>query len=199
MVRPRQIQDEDLLEVARDCFIAHGPGVSTTTIAEAAGVSQATLFKRFGTKQALMREALRPRAPGPLMQRLVDGPADTPLPAQLEDIASEMIRMFDGLLPCVMTLWAAGEHPGTLLSDHEVAPPVLARRLLTAFFSTAQAQGRMAGGEPEALAMVFIGSVKELAFQRHMFPEAAPSLTNDAYASQFVQAFWAGCAPPEAP
>ena len=58
MARPQQIADDQLLQVAREVFLEHGPNVSTTLIAERAGVSQATLFKRFGNKSCLMFGAL---------------------------------------------------------------------------------------------------------------------------------------------
>jgi AcrR family transcriptional regulator len=197
MVRPRQFKDEDILAVARACFIEHGPAVPTTLIAESAGVSQATLFKRFGTKQELMRESLRPRVAPQLLAQLADGPDERPIPDQLLALVTGLTAMFEALLPCVMTLWAAGEHPGTVMGVGGDALPVKARRALTQFLHIAQSQRRMAGGDPEAMAMVLIGSAKELAFQRNMFPESAPTLTSEAYGSALVESFWLGCAPPE--
>ena len=58
MVRPRLFSDAEILQVARRCFLEHGPAVSTTVIASEVGLSQAALFKRFGTKQNLMLLAL---------------------------------------------------------------------------------------------------------------------------------------------
>lgn len=199
MVRPRQFKDEDLLQVARASFIEHGPGVSTSVIAAAAGVSQATLFKRFGTKQDLMVAALAPRPHTPFVALLTVGLTDEPLPLQLERIALEMVRMFDQLLPCVMTLWAAGLTPTDVMPAGETAPPVVARQLLTRLFADAQAQGRMRGGDPENLALHFIGAAKELAFQRHMFPSSAPAQPTEAYARDLVAALWSGCKPQETP
>ena len=34
MVRPKKISDEELLEIARDCFLQSGPQVSTQEIAD---------------------------------------------------------------------------------------------------------------------------------------------------------------------
>ena len=199
MVRPRQFHDEDLLAVARACLIEHGPGVSTTLIAEQAGVSQATLFKRFGTKQDLLVAALAPRPDPALLSLLAEGPTDASMPAQLEALATALVTLFDQMLPCVMTLWAAGLSPREVLPDGVESPPVVTRRLVAQFFAAAQAQGRLAGGTPAALALQFIGATKELAFQRHMFPDSAPDLSTSAYAQDLVRSFWAGCRPPETP
>ena len=60
MARPRKHTDEELLAVARAVFIAHGPAVSMSVIAEQVGLSQPALSKRFGSKETLMVRALLP-------------------------------------------------------------------------------------------------------------------------------------------
>ena len=200
MVRPRQFKDEDLLAVACACFIEHGPGCSTAVIAEQAGVSQATLFKRFGTKQQLMQAALKPETPVALLARIGAGPTDGPIPEQLGHIALGLLEMFERLLPCVMTLWAAGEHPAGLLS-HGVGPPlpVQVRLLIAAWFERAAAAGRARPGDADTRSMALIGACKERSFQQHLFPDAATQPSAEAYAQSLVETFWAGCAPAEAP
>lgn len=200
MVRPRQIEDEELLAVACTCFIEHGPSCPTSLIAQEAGVSQATLFKRFGTKQQLLRQALRPKPSPALLARLAAGPDDAPIPDQLRGLVGELVGMFERLLPCVMTLWAAGENPTTMLKGGGPPPPVQARRSLAAWFAQAESEGRVRPGDPDARALVLIGAAKELTFQKNMFPEAGPHPSPEAYADALVETLWAGCAPaPEAP
>jgi len=197
MVRPRQFTDDEILEGARRCFIEHGPGVSTNHIAEEVGVSQATLFKRFGTTQQLMVAALSPRPAASVLARLEAGPGPAPVEEQLRELAAAMAAMFDRVLPCIMTLWAAGMNPHDLWPDPEQAPPVRARRALARFFADAQAQGRMGGGDPELLALVFIGGMKEAAFQQHMLRDATAAADPDAYAATLVDTFWRGVQPLE--
>lgn len=197
MVRPRQFTDDEILDGARKCFIEHGPGVSTNHIAEAVGVSQATLFKRFGTKQQLMMAALAPRPNMDILRRIEAGPTDAPLEDQLRELTTQMAGMFDRLLPCLMTLWGAGQNPHELFPDPSEAPPVRARRAMAAFFEKAQSQGRMAGGDPEMLAMVFIGGMKEAAFQKHILRDTSSGADADAHAAVLVDTFWRGVQPPE--
>jgi AcrR family transcriptional regulator len=200
MVRPRQFLDEDLLAVARACFIEHGPGCSTALIADEAGVSQATLFKRFGTKRQLLRAALKPEPPLELLGGIGAGPDARPLPDQLHDIASALLGMFDRLLPCVMTLWAAGEDPAGVIPEiGGQPPPVQVRRMLRAWFEQATATGRAAPGDADVRAMAFIGACKERSFQHHLFPGSGVQPSAEAYAQSLVDTFWAGCAPAETP
>ena len=199
MVRRRNVTDEELLRVASECFIEHGPGVSTTVIADEAGVSQATLFKRFGTKQELMMAALAPKIAPALLTKIGDGPQDGPIYDQLLALGLKMNELFDRMLPCVMLLWASGTDPKEFFPDPDLAPPVLARRALARFIAQAQSEGRMGGGDPEALAMGFIGSIKELTFQKHMLRQVETSVNAEVYVRTAVDAIWSGCAPKVTP
>lgn len=60
MSRPKSIETEDILAIARDVFLAEGGLGSTKEIARRAGISEPALFKRFGTKNALFFAALAP-------------------------------------------------------------------------------------------------------------------------------------------
>jgi hypothetical protein len=134
-----------------------------------------------------------------ILEQLEAGPTGAPIESQLLTLATRMAQMFDRLLPCVMTLWASGTNPIDLFPDPEHAPPVRARRALVLFFSQAQAQGRMAPGDTEALALIFIGAVKEAAFQRHMLRDATAKPDPVGYARSLVETFWRGTQPPVTP
>lgn len=58
MGRPKLIEDDRLLEIARRVFREHGHTATTIHVAKAAGISEAALFKRFKTKDALFLAAL---------------------------------------------------------------------------------------------------------------------------------------------
>ncbi|NOY26221.1 MAG: helix-turn-helix transcriptional regulator [Oligoflexia bacterium] len=114
MVRPRKFTDQDILHAARAVFLEHGPAASTTLIADAVGMSQAALFKRFGTKDRLLLLSLVPSGSIAFIERLQAGPDDRPIPDQLVAVALEASRFFDTMMPCLMTLRAAGLNPGIL-------------------------------------------------------------------------------------
>ena len=188
MVRPRQISDEDILEVARDCFLELGPGVSTTVIADRLGVSQAALFKRFGTKNQLMISALTPPADPPMFQLMRRGPdPDVDLWDQLEAIGLAMASFFEQLVPCMMALKASGVDLKEMLKSHyEIPPPVAGQRALAGWFSRGVAQGRIHEGDPDALAMHFLGALNVRAFLSHMLGDTVPGGTHAEYVRHLV-------------
>ena len=142
MARPLTVSNEEILEIARSCFLEHGPGVSTTVIAEQVGLSQASLFKRFGTKKSLMMAALRPPDSLPWMPILEAGPGPEPLSEQLVSIGVLMSTFLRQLVPCLSILRASGVDQRGLLDRFEgPPPPVLTVRALQAWFERAQAQG----------------------------------------------------------
>src|SRR4051812_19786243 len=63
MGRPKTIEDDELLDVARRVFREHGHTETTMHVAQAAGISEAILYKRFKTKDELFFAALNQPAP----------------------------------------------------------------------------------------------------------------------------------------
>ena len=60
MGRPKRIEDEELLRLARAVFVLDGAHGSTREIAQRAGISEAALFKRYPTKAELFLAAMMP-------------------------------------------------------------------------------------------------------------------------------------------
>lgn len=194
MARPRQVSDEQILDSARCAFLRHGPGVSTTVIADDLGVSQAALFKRFGTKEQLM---LRSMAPEPLDWDAVlgDGPDDRPLTDQLRGLGRTMSEFYERLVPCMATLRSAGVSPRDLRADEKVPLPIRGVRALSAWVSVARSRGHVRDLDPEAFAMAFLGALQSRAFLRHMAGEDAPEGDGGRYVDQLVDLMWRGIAP----
>lgn len=192
MARPRQVSDEEILLAARGCFLEQGPSVSTTVIARRLGVSQAALFKRFGTKEDLLIAALAPpEIPGfvPLADA---GPDARPLPLQLRELAGEIHRFLQGLVPCLAMLQASGLDMRTLMTRYQIPPPLRAHRALTGWFERAAAAGRLGPCEPSAVATILIG-----ALQGHRMLSMIGATPNPAegYLDQVVGTLWRGIAP----
>lgn len=197
-MRPRQFTDRELLETARRCFLEHGPGVSTSAIAEELGVSQAALFKRFKTKQALMLEALAPESQPAWIAEVEAGPDDGPIPQQLRRVVERINAFFEQMLPCIVVLRAAGIDPKTLFRHHPVPPPVLAHRALTAWFRRLHELGRARIPYPQSTAMVFLGAIHARHMLCHVLGEHAPK-TEPEFLQNLVDVVWAGIAPPAEP
>lgn len=196
-MRPRQFTDLELLETARRCFLEHGPGVSTSAIAEELGVSQAALFKRFKTKQALMLEAL---APGPRPAWIAEveaGPDDSPVPEQLRRVVERINAFFEQMLPGIAVLRAAGIDPKEMAGRHQTPPPVQAHRALTAWFGRLHELGRARIPHPQSTAMAFLGAIHARHMLCHMLGDHAPQ-TEPEFLQNLVDVFWGGITPPTA-
>src|SRR5215467_8645145 len=63
MGRPKSVETDELLRIAREVFLEGGAYGSTKEIARRAGFSEAALFKRFATKADLFAAAMAPPPP----------------------------------------------------------------------------------------------------------------------------------------
>lgn len=194
-MKSRSFSDEDILLVARRCFLEQGPAVSTTTIAAQVGLSQAALFKRFATKRELMIRALHNAEPQWLAD-LTHGPDDRPVPEQMRDLLQALSEFFDELLPCMSVLSAAGITKCELFKGCAEPPPVRAHRCLAAWFRRLHDSGRIYAPDPLPLAAAFTGSVSTRGFMGHVMGEGAPGFGDD-YLDRVIELFWRGIAPRE--
>lgn len=198
MVRPRQFSDADLLSTARELILEHGPGVSTSVIADAAGVSQATLFKRFGTKKELMIRALVPDHDGPGWELVARPLDDRPIPEQLEEKGRHFMAFFHDLQPRIAMLRACGaDMLDCLRVGGSTPPPVRALREVKAFFDAAVAAGRIAPVPTEALALTWLGALRNRSFFAHMMPELQLTGDDATYVHELTTLLWKGLRPPQ--
>lgn len=196
MVRPRKFTDQDILHAARAVFLEHGPAASTTLIADALGMSQAALFKRFGTKDRLLLLSLVPTGPIAFIERLQAGPDDRPIPDQLVAIAFEASVFFDTMMPCMMTLKAAGLGPETFKHRHPDAPPLRARRAAAAWLQQAVDAGRMRPVLVDSIALMFLGAIQARAAMTHIFGDLPlTEAQRMAHARAIVDTLWHGLRP----
>ena len=195
MARPRQVSDQEIIEAARDCFVNHGPGVSTALIAERIGLSQAALFKRFGTKQELMITALIPPEIPPWIEAVAQGPDGRPVPEQLLEHGLRIAGFFQEMVPRLSTLKASGCHIPSILSRFEIPPPVRGLVALTQWFEAARSQD-LVDCQPRSTAVMFLGALGGRGFLMHTLGLQDETET---YVSDLVGNLWRGIAPMEEP
>lgn len=200
MARPPKVTDEEILEVARDCFVEGGPSVSTMTIAERLGVSQAALFKRFGTKhELLVRSCSPPALPGFLAQMRRGPDPERPIRPQIAELALSMLGFFETVMPRLMVLRSAGVNLVDLLSRFDTPPPVLGHRALSRWFATAARQGQLAPHDSDAVAFMFMGSLQARTMLPRVVPGKLPEIAAEVYVKQLVATLVDGLDPEEAP
>lgn len=193
-MRPRQFTDDDVLDIARRCFLEHGPSVSTAVIADELGVSQAALFRRFKTKQALMVRAMAPQSPPAWIDQIQAGPDARSVPVQMHEVVRAIDAFFEQLLPCIAVLRSAGIEMSSVIQECEPAPPTRAHRALTGWFSRLHEQGRADIPHPQSTAMAFLGAIHARHMLRHVLGEHAPR-TEPEFLDNLVRVFWVGIDP----
>ena len=197
MARPRQMSDEEILDIARDCFFEHGAQVSTAHIAGEVGLSQAALFKRFQTKENLLIQALMPPTEIDWMERVERGPTDEAVEEQLFRIGCEAIDFMRELMPRIMVLKAASIAPAVLMAKMPEPPPRRAIRLLTSFFGELKGAGRVVGHSPAVMAAQFMGAIHGRVFFQHMFNADVGPESDAEFVDQAIAHLWGGLAPAE--
>jgi AcrR family transcriptional regulator len=193
-MRPRSFTDEELLDAARRVFLEHGPGASTSLIAQELGVSQPALFRRVRTKQELMLRSLIPREL-PWVAELERGPDERPVPVQLDELSRKIDAFMIEQMPCISVLSAAGIRPEAFIeTEGETWPGHRAHEAMLAWFTALADQGRIVAPSPRALATAFQASLQVPHFMKHALGKLAPDLGDD-YRERVLELFWRAIAP----
>lgn len=196
MGRPREVTDEQIVVVARRCFLKGGTGVSAAEIARELGVSHTTLFNRFGSKEGLMLAALAPPQKVPWVATLDAGPDDRPIREQLVEHAKVMSAYFQDLQAGLGVLQAAGIDPSKASRGRKGdSPPAQAYRAMVAWLERAQEQGRLAEVDADALAATLLGALHGWALTARVCGESTRPLARNRYAELFIDLLWTGVEP----
>jgi AcrR family transcriptional regulator len=192
MARPRLVETEEILRVARECYLEHGTALPTQVIAERLGVSQAALFKRFGTKEELMIAALAPR-PAEWLGVLNDPLRAEDAPRQIARAITEMLAFMRRNTPALNMLRCSGLPANRLLqAAGDTPPPVQAMRALAAWIQAGMDAGVLRKGDPRYLALMVMGAVNGRVFLGQVLRQ--PELLGDdaEFISTLVDALWRG-------
>lgn len=195
-MRPRQVDDAEILAATRMCILRDGPGVSTAVVAQAVGLSQPALFKRFGTKDELWRQALLPTGPIAWIDAAERGPDGRPGRDQVEDILRMLASFLDEFLPCFIALKTSGIDLHRVFEGHSEPPPVRGHRALTSWFTAARSRGLVRSDvDPTTVATLVMGTMQARVMLRHVFGIPTPT---HGYVDEVLRLVWPGLAP-EAP
>lgn len=193
MGRRKTIEDEQVLEHAREVFLKSGAFGSTKEIARRAGISEATLFQRYPTKAALFLAALVP--PEVDVEAIVHAPTKRKDPQRvLTEIGRRMLAYFRSLIPTVMHLMT---HPSIRMADvsaHFQGMPehALAGALAT-YLRDVEARGEVKVNNPMAAASLLVSAIHSLAVFELMEMHGGQDLEHAV--ELFVKALWSGLDP----
>ncbi len=160
MGRRQEIQDEDILQAAREVFLSQGVHATTMEVARRAKISEASIFKRFRTKDRLFGAAMRPHLDiPPVLATLPDRAGERTVAALLEEVGGAVMEFMRVVLPMMMMAWSNRlEGPPELTgraSQRETLRP------LVAFAKREIALGRLRDVAPETFARAFLGGIAD--------------------------------------
>ena len=197
IIRPRLTNDDTTLESVRACILQHGATVSITVIAKHTGLSLDELTTRYGTKTELVIKAFGYEEVVAWLVKLAAGPDERDIREQLLELAHTFTHFFIENLPSMMAIWSAGptfpaDQTQANVPQRDVSPGFKARMLLSSWFGKAQAQGRLGGQDPEALAVMFMGTLYAPATRTHLGEDR---INLDEYVTAYIDGIWHGIAP----
>jgi AcrR family transcriptional regulator len=191
MARPKTIDSDAIIEVARKLFLEKGFRVSTSDIAKAAGISEGSIFNRFPTKAALFHAAMGITQLD--FQRLFcDRIGRGEVTDELTDIMLELINFFRELMPRMMMMWA---HPGSSpleLHRDPNAPPLMMLKAFTHYFDEEMKAGRIRLADPEVTARLCLGSIHNFVFFELTGVHVCMPISAHSFVRGLVDILWKG-------
>ena len=195
MARPRTISDDQILTTARECFLEHGPSVSTDVIAEQLGVSSQALFKRFHNKHELMMAAITPCAQAPWIPLVDAGPDDRSVEDQLTEILTELADFFVDIARRMSVLRWSGIEPRQLMDRFDEPPPLVDIRVIAGWLERAAQRGLIREVDYRATAMLMLTSMHGPAMLTDMLGQHPTGHSRTEYVSFMVETLLQGLVP----
>jgi AcrR family transcriptional regulator len=200
MGRPQIIDDERVLEAAREVFLRKGLRATTGEVARRVGISQASIFKHFKSKQRLFLAAMQAERDRQdwlgLFERTRN---EAGMEQALVALGVAIVGFFIQVLPLAMAIWCnRGELrlPEGLAAGH--AGPARAAQSLVAAFEEEMRAGRMRRHDPWLVTRSFVGAMQSYALVKHVFKGTlGPAFTPEEYVRGVVKVLWEGAAPPK--
>lgn len=159
MARPKSVSDSRVLEVALDCFLAHGPGVSTNVIARQLGLSSQALLKRFGSKRDLLLAAIRPATLASSVPLLLTGPDDRVFSLQLMQLLNDVSEFFVEMARRMAVLRWSEVDCRELMKQYDEPPPLQDIALLTAWFERAAKKRLIRRADFRAISLMLLSAL----------------------------------------
>ena len=193
MGRPKLIQDDELLAVAREAFVEKGISASTREIARRAGISEAVIYQRHRTKADLFFTAMVP--PALNVEELLAARANgLGVLEHLEEIALGMMEYFRDLVPILLPLMT---HPSfdfeRSVEQYPDAPLNRMRRGLMEYLETQRELGNIVAGNVGSAALTLFAALHSLAIFERLGVHGG--VFDEATVRSVARSLWRGLAP----
>ena len=202
MSRTATITDEQLLEAAREEFLAHGIRATSAAIARRAGVSQGILFHRFGSKEALFAAAMSAgtnagRGPLPIDPRERVGKGN--VQQTLIELGEVLLDRFFVAVPNQLMAWANRQprHGASVAKEYRQRY-IHGQRTLADYLRAEARLKRIRTVDPFVVAQTFSGALWFYAFEQvtdAKLRSATKPPSRSEFVRQLVGTLWRGLQP----
>src|SRR6266542_407512 len=144
--RPPSIPEDDILDAARELFLARGFDATTAEIADRAGISESIIFYRYKTKEALFAAVVeRLVVVPPELESLSEKVGKGELSETMFEVGAAMIAAMDQVLPFMMMAWSAPGRLAQFCQRMREPNPAHVRtiKLIAAYFDAEARAGRL--------------------------------------------------------
>ncbi len=193
MGRPRTVETDELLRIAREVFLEGGAYGSTKEIARRAGFSEAALFKRFATKADLFAAAMAP--PPPDVDAILSKARSQTDPRRaLQALARSVLAHYRTAMPRILHLIT---HPQVGLAPFNErlgrTRPVPLDAAIADFLREQRDNGRMSVPHVQAAAALLVATLHSIVLFELMGVHGGA--VPDAQVNAMIDVVWAGIAP----
>lgn len=194
MGRSRTITNQQILEAAREVFLAEGFGASTIEIARRAGVSEGSIFKRFSTKEDLFFAAMGEASIPQWIRSLETLPGQGDVRDNLVAISFRMVEFLHDAVPRLIVLHSKGLLPPDR-SDLNKSPLSQVLVVLTAFFEEEIKLGRIRDCNPEIPARILFGALTSQVLMKQVENSAGKFTVDPVSIEELVDFLWCSISP----
>lgn len=204
MPRPVCIQDEVILQAARELFLERGLDATTSEIATRAGVSHGIIFKRFKTKQALFHTAMNVQSDwGQALPTVLEASVGKKnIQTTLIDLGTVFVEKFLLLIPTLMMSWSnkqenrVQERAEIGTARERASRSLRAVKAITTYLEAESRLGRIRDTDFEVVAQAFIGALWHHAFLQVMLGDRRSGPAKQrSYVTRLVRSIWSGISP----
>jgi AcrR family transcriptional regulator len=193
MGRPKTVETDELLRVAREVFLEGGAYGSTKEIARRAGFSEAALFKRFATKADLFAAAMAPPLPD-VDAILSKARSQTDPRRSLHALARSVLAYYRTAMPRILHLIT---HPQVGISPFNErlgrTRPVPLDTAIADFLREQHEKGRMFVPQVQATAALLVATLHSIVLFELMGVHGGA--VPDTQVNAMIDVVWSGIGP----
>ena len=189
-VTPEETRERIIL-AAREVIKHKGKrGATTREIADVAGVNEATLFRHFGNKEALIVAVVKHSCPDVELRASI-GDLNGPVEEDLCAIAKAMTAHMESMIDMIRWSLVETDYENSMFARETWRPQTAVRSVVSEFMEKQVEAGRLAGN-PDDLAMVFMGMIFARVIARAKFPDSRVFSDTDFAVKYIVDVFLNG-------